>query len=370
MAKEEADYIRPRKEGSITQQLAPAGWPGIQQHITGVPIFADPADPRNRSGPSGQPGRYRVVFTFIRPGYPLQKEHEINSEDHLEGDSHLAVTARAHPAARFTSAGFRVDAEANGEQLKFIASSNERGSLAKMATECDAENFAEAKAKCFKALGPWLSNWSLQLDIPLLIYQTDLVEVASGTRRMDFKPPYFDSPLVGAPGTLLTSGFRAYASLYREALNSNSPVYQYLCYFKIIESVRRRRSRLGQEARDRGEIFSRPAEVFPQTEAELKPWLELLFLVRPPVWDDLFISGVLFPETAGRKFGYIIEKHLNPLRVNVAHALFELDELNLSTDDLINLEMVLRWLPVAKCIVRRMLKNEFPDQFLVAIPDG
>jgi hypothetical protein len=109
--------------------------------------------------------------------------------------------------------------------------------------------------------------------------------------------------------------------------------------------------------------------VFPSTEVELIPWLELLFPVRPPSWDPLMINSLLLPETAGKRFGNIFENHLNPLRVTIAHALFESGELALSTDDSFNIETVIKWLPVVKCIVRRMLKNEFPDDFLAVIRD-
>jgi len=330
----------------VTQNLAPAGFPGVQQHITGVPIFPTPSDPRNRSDSAGQPGLYDIVFTLNRPGYSPQREHEIHSEDQLEGDSHLAVTSIAHPAARYTSSGFKLTAEVAGEKLTFVGHPNRRGSLGKFSTQCEAKDFRDAHWKCFKALGPWLSNWSLQLDIPLLIYQTDIVEVGSGARRMEFKPPYFDSPLVGLPSAALNPEFRAYASLYREALNSNSSVYQFLCYFKIVESIRDRRNRLGREARERGESFNRPPEVFPSTEVELIPWLELLFPVRPPSWDPLMINSLLLPETAGKRFGNIFENQLNPLRVSIAHALFESGELALSTDDSFNIETVIKWLPV------------------------
>ncbi len=38
--------------------------------------------------------------------------------------------------------------------------------------------------------------------------------------------------------------FRLYASLYREALNSLSLRYQFLCYYKIAEGISARRGRL------------------------------------------------------------------------------------------------------------------------------
>ena len=187
---------------------------------------------------------------------------------------------------------------------------------------------------------------------------------------MTFNPPFQTSPLVLRPGFALTPNFRGYASLYREALNSNSPVYQYLCYFKIIESVRERRKRLGGEAKARSETFARPSEeVFPSNSEELAPWLNALFTVRPPNWDEMVVESLLMPETAGKKFGTIIERQLIPLRTSIAHALFETAGLSLSVDVYETHEKVNRFLPATKCIVRRMLKNEFPSDFLAHLPD-
>jgi hypothetical protein len=208
------------------------------------------------------------------------------------------------------------------------------------------------------------------LDIPVLVYQIDLREVASGASRMTFTPPFQGTPLVLPPGGGLTSEFRGHASLYREALNSNSAVYQYLCYFKIAESVLARRARLGSEARARGETFSRPKEYFPEDVASLTTWLNALYIVRPPEWDDLILAAFLQPLVAGKKFRAVIENQLRPLRLNIAHALFERGELGLSVDDYLHVENLTNWLPVAKCMVRRMLKNEFPLHFLPHLPDS
>jgi hypothetical protein len=109
--------------------------------------------------------------------------------------------------------------------------------------------------------------------------------------------------------------------------------------------------------------------VFPSDPDELFPWLNALFTVRPPVWDEMVIESLLMPEVIGKKFGTIIERQLIPLLTSVAHALFESVEMSLSVDDYISHERVNRFLPVTKCMVRRMLKNEFPAEFLAHLPD-
>ena len=55
--------------------------------------------------------------------------------------------------------------------------------------------------------------------------------------------------------------FRFYAGMYREALNTDSPVYRFLCFFKIIEGLKGRRGRIAKELD--GEALSRNGEILP-----------------------------------------------------------------------------------------------------------
>jgi hypothetical protein len=360
--------LRLTNPAQTTAELRFGGMPGMQQFLTMVPVYADSNDPRYRTGPQGAPGEYELEFTFCRPGIPLQPESSVSFGAGLKGDSHLAITRTAHQAIDASAAALQVEVVIEGWRLQFIASPNERGFMAKIAGRVSATGFIEALRNGFKALAPTISNWALQLDIPMMVYQVDLHEVASGARRITFTPPFYTVPLVLPAGVGLTGEFRGYSSVYREALNSNSPVYQLLCFFKIAESIIARRARLGEEARTTGKTFSRPQERFPEEQAALKAWLNALFRVRPE-WDDISLSAFLQPAVAGKKFSAVIENQLRPMRVNIAHALFETGELGLSVDDYLNVESLLNWLPVAKCMIRRMLKNEFADQFLTGIPD-
>src|SRR5207245_1178130 len=99
----------------------------------------------------------------------------------------------------------------------------------------DAQDFDDAELKAYRALAPTLSIWSLQRDIPLQVFQIDSIELATGNARTSFVNPSLEVAwAVPARGTM-SEEFRRYASLYREASNSNTPAYQLLCFFKIIE---------------------------------------------------------------------------------------------------------------------------------------
>jgi hypothetical protein len=73
----------------------------------------------------------------------------------------------------------------------------------------------------------------------------------------------------------------------------------------------------------------------------------------------------LFPdEVMGKGFQHVIDKVLYPIRVHIAHAISsQSGELTLTADELLHTQNIHKWLPLTKCIVRRMLKNDFPGTF-------
>jgi hypothetical protein len=158
------------------------------------------------------------------------------------------------------------------------------------------------------------------------------------------------------------SEFLHYASLYREALNNNSAVYRFLCLFKIIEGIIARRNRLAAEAVSAGKKPRALVERLPKDENAFQKWLDAVYHVRE--WHQLALNQVLPLDVRGKKFNAIIDSELRPLRNKVAHAIMDSGELGMSADDLLEVEKVDRWLPVTRTIVRRMLKNDFRDEFL------
>jgi hypothetical protein len=62
----------------------------------------------------------------------------------------------------------------------------------------------------------------------------------------------------------------------------------------------------------------------------------------------------------GQKASDVVENVLNPLRIKVAHALFgNSGELPLSSDDLVHTHAITSHLLVTKCLILRLLKNDF-----------
>jgi hypothetical protein len=350
--------------GVTAESIKLMGFPGEVQDIIAVNVFKG-VDARNEGGPAGLPGLYRVVFLLHRPGYRLTAEDQFSFVEALKGDSHLAITKPAFTPPDPGADRIKISAVTPGGNFEFTGYPNDKGFLGKIETEpFHADNRNDAERKAYRALLPAMSNWSVHLDIPMEVEVIETTEVRTSNAGIRVTTPFFEAPFaVQATTPQWDSEFAHHASLYREGLNSNSPAYRFLCFFKIIEGVRLRRARLGREAAARGETFSRAVEAVPDDRKEFVPWLNAIFPI-PREWDECTLASIFISEAVGKRFGQLIASELNPLRDKVAHAIAKSGEITLSVDELLHIQQVNHWLPLTRCMARRMVKNEFPTQFL------
>jgi hypothetical protein len=349
-----------------TAAIAPTGIPGQQQHIIVVNQFKDPNDPRNLGGPQGVPGQYRVTFVLGRPGFNLLPEAQHSFANGLRGDSHLAITKPAFsPPGNPDADRIKIAGTTEEGSFVFLGYPNDKGFLGKLESEpFQANSFNDAELRAYRAIAPSLSNWSAHLDIPLHVLQVESTEIRTENRQTSIVTPHMEVPFAVMPTANLIPEFRGYASLYREALSSNSSVYQFLCLFKMIEGMLKRRARLGVEARKVGTTITRPWEHIPGEIKDAIPWLNAIFPIRRN-WDPMALSSIFPTEVFGKSCKYVIDKYLYTMRVDIAHAITsQSGELTQSVDELLHTQNLNKWLPLTKCIVRRMLKNEFPADFL------
>jgi hypothetical protein len=346
--------------------MNPIGLPGQYQHAIVVNQFRDHGDTRNVGGPQGLAGKYTVTFVLARPGFNLLPEGHHSFAPGLRGDSHLAIAKPAFsPPGNPDADQIMIKATTEDGDFVFDGLPNERGFLGKLIAEpFDAKSFYDAERKAHRALAPSLSNWSAHIDIPLSVVQVESVEVRTGNTQTSILTPHFEVPLAIMPTANLQPEFRGYVSLYREALTSNSSVYQFLCLFKMIEAMLKRRARLGAEARRSGQPFRREHETIPATSDAAMNWLNAIFSIRRN-WDAMALASLFPVEVAGKSFQHVIDKFLYPIRVDIAHAISsQSGELTLTVDELLHTQNLHKWLPLTKCIVRRMLKNDFSVDFL------
>jgi hypothetical protein len=355
---------------TLSAQIPAGGVPGEAQGIVACNHFRDEADPRNIGSVPGLPGEYRVTFLFERPNYRQTKEYELSFLGPLRGDSHLAITKPAFTPPDPNADQIKVYATTPHGVFEFTGFPNEKGFLGKIVSNpFQATDRNDAERRAYDALVPALSNWSAHLDIPLEVQVIETMEMRTQNVGIRVVQPFLEAPfsVEGTPPPH-DSEFAHYASTYREALNSNSSVYRFLCLFKIIEGIRVRRLRLGKEAAGDREKCVRPMERIPNDDASAKAWLNTIFPIHRE-WDGLTLHQMFPPEAKGKKLMHLVQTELTNLRDQIAHSIMRSGELSLSADDLVQIQRVNKWLPLTRSIARRMLKNDFPAQFLSYLGD-
>lgn len=352
------------------------GLPGHRQTLVLQNYFTDPNDPRHSEDYEGEPGEYRVVFTLHRPGIPLRPEGKYAVAEHLQGDSHLAIAKPGHPHPDLpTGTHMRLFSEIDGESFMFICHPNEKGFLGKIELQSiKAEDYNDAAGRAFRGATFALSGISFQYDVPLEIYQMDVIELRTDSVRFSMITPYRETPFLGGQTQAPNQDFLKYASYYREGLSSNSLNYQFLCFYKIIEGIRKRRQRLTKTAVDAAKaravkLPSRNEERIPTTREEQVAWLNSVFPTQQE-WDDLALKSIFPVEALGKKITKLISEddELDTVRNKIAHAILRSEEPTLSIDAASSVETVNKWLPLIKCIARHLLNQEFPPRYPEAPP--
>lgn len=323
----------------------------------------DPDDPRNAAPPSGSPGKYKVTFILSRPGYsPLAENHISFADEQIRGDSHLLV-GKANDIVE-------IDAPSPDGQLTLRGYPNDKGFLGKIEVEeIEAQSFGDANLKAFNALSTALSRLSLIADIPLHIYKFTTIELSTQNLMSSGTLPFLEKSFAQSAVFEEDKDLSRSSSLYREALNSNSPNYQYLSFFKVIEGIRRireeRTTQENQAALAQGEKPpSRPREKLPTTREEQVAWLNSVIAFQN--WSDLALLQVFPPEVLGKKISDVIRESgvLDMIRNRIAHAVMR-DETQetINIDDGLLINEVSKWLPLCKCVARYLLKKEYPHLF-------
>ena len=65
----------------------------------------------------------------------------------------------------------------------------------------------------------------------------------------------------------------------------------------------------------------------------------------------------------------MVDDDLRPIRVRIAHAVLDSGELTFSADEEMDIRQVYKWLSLTKCIVRHLLKSDFPREFMEYLND-
>jgi hypothetical protein len=342
------------------------GLPGMALNLILQAGYKDAASLKNVSN---LPGQYKVLFTMHKPNYAISPERMLSSSQLLEGDSYLAISSPALTYADGKPYDYdllRFEAKTVNGDFVFIGRPNKRGMLSTIETEpFDAQHFGDAAVRALHAVSPTLSALSTALDVPVSVYQMEVIEVRTDTRRWTVNVPFNDVYGALPPLSDVSPEEQKYLSLYREALNSNSPNYSYLCFYRIIEGLRDRRQRLRaieiQDALQKGKEPVQPDEFVPSDPDEQRRWLDRLY-VTAQNWDDFALRVVFIDEVINKRVRHVIDKgqRLHDLRNKIAHAVVDSGEETISIDSGRDIEEVQKWLPIAKFVARYLLIDSFP----------
>jgi len=340
-------------------ELHPWGMPGEEHKVIVAPIFKGGESDPKKINIGGERGRYKVQFLLSRPGYPISKEREHQFIDNLVGESHIRIVKPE--AERRMEDPEQILIQALGKNFKYLGSANKDGFLGKFVAELEADNAQAAENEAYGSLAPFLSAWSVNLDVPISVETIQVTNLTTQVSSLRVHTPHFDMNFGGGTPPFFVDDFCQYASIYREGLNTNSSFYRYLCFFKIIESVIARRGRQAGEKRAAGQEPRTPYERIPQKKEELIALLNCLYTWRKG-WDEMTLVQVFPPEILGRKITAILVDHLRPLRLGIAHGLLEPGEITIVLDKIEHIQQVNKWLPLCRICARWMLLNEFPRE--------
>lgn len=356
--------------GATSAHVDLPGLPGILYYMTLRPFYKDQGDSRNTGGIQGLPGSYKVVFTLNRPGFSLLPEYSDHFGGDLKGDSHLSFIPS--PGQKPNNAmELRIETECEYGHFIFRLIPNEQGFVSRIQVDSlQAENFKDAELKAYQAISPELSNFSALFDIPMHIYQVDVIEIRTGMMIIGKVSPFQEIIVSGSLSHALPVDYRKYASFYREAVNCNSHNYQFLCFYKLIDGLLERRGRIMREAKEKGEeIPSVPREFVPILPEDQEAWFNSLFPTKRKLEETDRLS--IFPEdVVSRNIYDIIDKELRQVRNRIAHSILDSGEDAVLIDNSRGIQELYKWLPLTKCLARHLLIREFPEVFEHVIHDA
>jgi hypothetical protein len=199
-------------------------------------------------------------------------------------------------------------------------------------------------------------------DMRVQIEATYIIDLDTGDQTCTTMTPQNEISYAQISALPYDEELQFYASFYREALNTDSPAYKVLCFYKVIEGCRNHRKRFERECR-RTRTTPPPAlAILPYDHEGTVAWLGKAFPGRK--WDRFDADNALPHRLRGMGLERV-DAELKGLRDGVAHALFGNAALDLSIDRAADRKKLEAILPFMRCLAKCMLAQEFPPYFAI-----
>jgi hypothetical protein len=291
-ARQRRSVTRPGKEPQAPRLELPR--PRVTEYnaITVVPVFAD----GDAGPPSGSPGSYDVVFVLGVPGVSgvatsLDFDGMLAGGDSLLQGSGLQVELQSFDGS-------------SSNVARILPNSQHR--LARIHLTATADDFSTAENNAYDAVMPVLSWLAFEADTPVEVTAVLLTERSTQIRR-------FGATLAGAVQSapelsgLIGPELRPFLAAYREGLNANSPLYQALSFYKVIEGVTTFHTKRTRAAAKGGGAIP-PDPMAKQIPADAQDLIDMTEWAR-----ENFIPYL------GKSFGDIKESVSDTIRNAIAH---------------------------------------------------
>lgn len=146
---------------------------------------------------------------------------------------------------------------------------NSKREMASLHFKCSAASPAEARRLFLNAVSPFVDHISYLGNVPLHIALVECNDPKNHLRTYNYINPHPQITVNPHEATLYERLFPIYA-LYREAKNTQSPFYKFLCYYKVLEGIYNHlRPEIFTNAKRRGISLTREKETVPEHD-ELK----------------------------------------------------------------------------------------------------
>ena len=138
---------------------------------------------------------------------------------------------------------------------------NSEASMAQMT--CWARSANEALERLQLACAAFLDHWAYEATAPVYLTRLRARELTSKSEMVRFPVPFRSTP-INPSATEIPTPLRPILALYREGLGSASPIYKFLCFYKILEGyLTRLKPNLAKLFRAAGLSYPAPSDRVP-----------------------------------------------------------------------------------------------------------
>ena len=382
------DLVAPRLVRVMPKEIRVPHYPEEEDHFFKAPgytymtyAYLYEGEDEPRGNPLGEAGEYEATFTLLQPGQSAEKltdptdvtrTVEVQNEK-IAGDSHLALCMpEAAPTSPDDETGVVLPIsvnrpDGNADDVGIVLKPNEHGRLHKVFVRLLAKNASDAERRAYFGASTLLSDLAFQLDIPLRMAHAYIKESKTEHAKVGFVRQFGYKGMANLPEYQPTAKsfgleikpdpYPALTSIYREALNSESPFYQFLCFCRVIQRLKEK-------------LRSRWKKTILDHEKDLLPAYE-----KHERLPENGYEAERFPhDVRGKKFYKVYDDYLRPMRNGIGHVFLEdMDDeasAERSTDEFQFVRRVYAYLPVAHHIARTMLGNDFAPEGLVRLAVG